>query len=123
VIVAEQRLHRLHRVAGLADDVEDQRVVDAHAADQRLGRRVTQPVKSLLRPADLALERLAGRQLLALLGRLGRRPPTLDHALGRPHDHAAGSIKASAARAAGDLMKLARPSAASGGYRQTSPSR
>ena len=77
VVVAQQVAERPHRVARALDDVEDHRVVDPHAGDQRLGVGGDELVVGLLGPRDLAVGGLAALDLLELLGvvaRLGDRP-------------------------------------------------
>ena len=110
--VVHKLVNARHGVAALLDLGQDHGVRDLHAGAQRLGHGRFQALEGLLVPADEPLGRLLRLALLAGLLRvaagLAQGAGVLDVVLGRLGDDAALGVEARAARAAHDLVELAR---------------
>ena len=111
VVVAHEIAHGDERVAVAGDEVEQHRVRDAHATDERFGLARDDALEALLAPVDETLRRLLALHLLELLRVVtGLRDVAcvLDDVLGRLDDHGAARVEPRTAGPPGDLVELAR---------------
>ena len=107
--VPDQRLHRGAAAFGAAEHRKQHAVANLEARDERLRRGVDQALEDRLVPVHVApLGRLLAHELLLVLrAGFGFQAQVLDAVLGRQRDHVARVVEALAARAAGDLLKVA----------------